>query len=392
MRKNILFKVCTMLLALLMVVACGNGSGKEQSEKKAESAASASKTAKKAVRKSAKKAKKARKSSFMTPSSAGSPFEVLLVAGGDDFHSGAVDTLYSVLTDDVPGIAQSEPCFNVTRINNGDLSTTLRLCRNIVMIKIDPAMYSTCKIKLSRNVYAEPQLIMTIQAPNALKFINFVKDNADDIVELFTRAELNRQCDLLKEVHHPRIEQEVKKMFGCEIWAPIEMDRIKLGRNFIWARNERFLRGVEQSVNLVIYSYPYRDPKTFTQDYFVHKRDSVMKANIPGPREGQYMMTTMPFVTVSDETVHGEYAQVVRGLWNIKDYDMGGPFVSVSRVDEKYQRVVVAEAFVYYPNQAKRNYLKRVEASLYTLRLPDEIDLDRFQFSLDEITIGPEDE
>ena len=37
-----------------------------------------------------------------------------------------------------------------------------------------------------------------------------------------------------------------------------------------------------------MYSYPYTDKDTFTKDYFIHKRDSVMKANIPGEREGMY--------------------------------------------------------------------------------------------------------
>mgnify|MGYP006384303367 FL=1 len=60
-------------------------------------------------------------------------------------------------------------------------------------------------------------------------------------------------------------------------------------------------------------------------------------------------------------------------------------------MDEKYQRVVVAEAFVYYPNQHKRDILKKLEAALYTLRLPDELDLEKFNYNLDEILITPED-
>ena len=395
MIKNTLFKVCTMMLALLLVMACG-GSRKNTSDATTETSAqqpgtknASSKVAAKQKKKAVKAKKK--KKSLLTPSSAGAPYEILLVSGEDAMHNGAVDTLYSILTDDVPGIAQSEPMFKVIRVNVKDLSNTLRLCRNIIRVNIDPAMYSVCKMKYSKDVYAEPQFVLTIQAPSAIKFIDFVKENADQIVEFYDRAELNRQCDLLKENPQPRIQEEVRKRMGCDIWAPIELDRIKTGRNFVWARSERFVRKVEQSINLVVYSYPYRDVRTFTQEYFVRKRDSVMKANVPGPREGQYMMTTKPFVWVSDETVHGEYAQVARGLWNIKDYDMGGPFVSVSRVDEKYQRVIVAEAFVYYPNQPKRNVLKRLEAALYTLRLPDELDEERYKYDLDEITIEPED-
>lgn len=379
-----------MLLAIMVTVACGNGAQKGDNTQEGAQTEAKAKTAKAKKAKKNKASRKKKKSVF-TPTSAGAPYEVLLVAGEDDFRSGAVDSLYNILTDDMPGIAQSEPCFKVSRINQQDLSKTLRLCRNIIKIKIDPAQYTTAKFKYSKDVYAAPQLVVTLQAHDAKQFKEFVADNAEMITDFFTRAELNRQIDILKDDHQPVMQEQVKKIFGADIWIPAELTKVTTGRNFVWARCERFVKKVEQELNIVVYSYPYRDLNTFTEKYFIHKRDSVMKANIPGPREGQYMMTTKGFTLVSDETVHKHYAQVVRGLWNIKDYDMGGPFVSVSRVDEENQRVVVAEAFVYFPNHAKRDYIRKLEAALYTLRLPDELNLEKFTYDLDEIIITPEE-
>ena len=395
--KQFILKVCMAMLAVTVTVACGNGAQQNNQEGAQTETTAATKTAKakktaakKSGKKSSKNKKRSSKKSVFTPSSAGAPYEVLLVAGEDDFHSGAVDSLYNILTDDMPGIAQSEPLFKVSRINQAGLSKTLRLCRNIIIIKIDPTQYTTAKFKYSRNVYAAPQLVVTLQAHDATQFKHFVDDNREMITEFFIRAELNRQIDLLKDDHQPHMQDEVRRVFGADIWVPVELTKVITGRNFVWGRCERFVKKVEQELNIVVYSYPYRDVNTFTEKYFTHKRDSVMKANIPGPRDGQYMMTTRGFNLVSDETVHKHYAQVVRGLWNIKDYDMGGSFVSVSRVDEKNQRVVVAEAFVYYPNHAKRDVLRKLEAALYTLRLPDELDLERFSYDLDEIIITPE--
>ena len=392
--KQIILKVCMMLLAVTLTVACGNSAPKgdntqegAQTEVKAKTASKTG-NAKKAKNTKKKGAKK--KKSVFTPASAGAPYEVLLVAGEEDFRTGAVDSLYNILTDDMPGIAQSEPLFKVSRINQAGLSKTLRLCRNIIIIKIDPSQFSTAKFKYSRDVYAAPQLVVTIQAHDAAQFKKFVSANSEMITEFFTRAELNRQIDLLKEDHQPHMREAVRKTFGSDIWVPVELTKVITGRNFVWGRCERFVKRVEQELNIVVYSYPYRDLNTFTEEYFIRKRDSVMKANVPGPSEGKYMMTTKGFTLVSDEVVHKHYAQVVRGLWNIKDYDMGGPFVSVSRVDEKNQRVVVAEAFVYYPNHAKRDYIRKLEAALYTLRLPDELDLEKFSYDLDEIIITPD--
>ena len=318
MKKNIL-KVCMMLLAFMVMIACGNkaqsGENAQEGAKTEAAASSKSGKAKKSKKNKDIKTKgRKKKKSILTPTSSGSPYEILLVAAEDDFRNGVVDSLYAVLTDDVLGVAQSEPCFKVVKITQNNFSKTLRMCRNVIVIKIDPATYSKCKFKFSRDVYAAPQIIMTIQAPSASKFKNYVTDNRDVIIDFFNKAELNRACELLEEDHQPYIHEEVKKMFGCDFWAPTELTKITKGKNFLWLHSEQFVRRVEQDLNIVIYSFPYRDLNTFTEDYFVRKRDSVMKANIPGPREGQYMMTSMPYIFVYDEEVHGEYAQVVRGL------------------------------------------------------------------------------
>ena len=49
---------------------------------------------------------------------------------------------------------------------------------------------------------------------------------------------------------------------------------------------------------------------------------------------------------------------------------MGGPFVSHSVVDETNNRVIVVEAFVYAAGQKKGKFIRKLEASLYTLKLP----------------------
>ena len=221
MRKNIIFKVCVAMLAAMVMIACGKGkqqSGTSDDDTKTEVSASKSGKAKKSKKKSKDIKTKGRKKkkSILTPTSSGSPYEILLVAAEDDFHNGVVDSLYAVLTDDVLGVAQSEPSFKVVKITQNNFSKTLRMCRNVVVVKIDPSTYNKCRFKYSRDVYAAPQIIMTIQAPSASKFKDFVTDNRDAIVDFFNKAELNRACELLQEDYQPYIQEEVKKMFGCD--------------------------------------------------------------------------------------------------------------------------------------------------------------------------------
>jgi len=321
--------------------------------------------------------------SIITPASTGSPYEVLIVADAEHLSDQAGLALVDVLQDDVPGLPQSESSFKISKSSSADYYRTLRFCRNIVMVNIDDKMYTAPKIKFSRNVYSDPQIIVTVQAPDAASMAAYVKENGAALRDLLTRAEMNREIDLLSDKHNLVVEEKVRNQFGCEVWIPQELNRTKTGKDFFWASSN----GAEKDLDFVIYSYPYRDLDTFTPDYFFNKRDSVMKVNIPGPNDGQYMTTARPSVTVSDVTIKGRYAQLARGLWEMENYDMGGPFVSVARVDEMNQRVIVVEAFVYAPGQHKRNMIRRMEAALYTLALPDELDENRFSFSLDEVTV-----
>ena len=69
-------------------------------------------------------------------------------------------------------------------------------------------------------------------------------------------------------------------------------------------------------------------------------------------------------------SVDGHFVQEVRGLWQMENDMMGGPFVSYSQVDTINNRVIVAEGFVYLPNKKKRELIRMLEASLQTLKLP----------------------
>jgi hypothetical protein len=75
------------------------------------------------------------------------------------------------------------------------------------------------------------------------------------------------------------------------------------------------------------------------------------------------------------------HSRFPRGLWEMEGDMMGGPFVSHARVDRANGRVIVVEAFIYSPDKLKRNLMRQMEASLYTLRLPNESLIDEIVIS-----------
>ena len=96
-----------------------------------------------------------------------------------------------------------------------------------------------------------------------------------------------------------------------------------------------------------------------------------MKANIPGSREDQWMETVRegdePIVSSRRRMAGKTLVQEIRGLWQMRNGALGGPFVSVARIDTPRSRVIVGEGFVYSPNTDKRELVRKLEASLRTL-------------------------
>lgn len=309
------------------------------------------------------------KKGILTPTSSGLPYELMLVIDDSLYEDEVGQTIREVLTTNVPGLPQPEASFKLMHIDPSRFDRMLKPIRNIVIVDIDRQQYTEARFNGAKDVYAFPQSILTIQAPDKASFIEFVQLNAQQIIDYFTKAEMNRQFSILEKHHNVMVSDKVREMFACDVWLPGELKSSMEKENFYWVGTNE---GAADRY-FVMYTIPYEDKDSFTQEYFIHKRDSAMQ-NIRGTNEETMHMMTVPGHTQTQViSVQGSYTLEARGLWQMKNDMMGGPYVSHMRLDEQNKRLVIAEVFVYAPEKMKRNLLRQLEASLYTLRLPADL-------------------
>ena len=80
------------------------------------------------------------------------------------------------------------------------------------------------------------------------------------------------------------------------------------------------------------------------------------------------MKTYEEMPIVCNKYEHGKnYAIECRGMWNVEGDFMAGPFVNLSILDEKNQRIICVDGYVYAPNDEKRDYMFQVEAIMHSL-------------------------
>lgn len=308
-----------------------------------------------------------KKAKTVLPPSKGIPYELLLVVDRTVWESPVEDSLQAVLKGSVPGLPQHEPMFKMLRVfpeNYVQMYTTMR---NTMFVEIDSTMDKP-RLAVAYDVKARPQVFVSLKAPDLNSLEYLLMKRRQEIVDYFVESELKLEAERLKKRYHRDTEQAAQKVFGYRICVPDEMRSMKQREQFLWASTELN----EKDLNLVMYTFPF-DPNADFADvtYWIGKRDSALKKNIPGSRPDQWMATTweedIPIVSLRERSLDNRQVWETRGLWELRHGGIGGPFVSLGRIDTADNRVIVCEGFVYSPRTDKRDLMRRMEAALRTL-------------------------
>ena len=301
----------------------------------------------------------------------GLAYEVVVVMKKANWDGPSGMAIKKELTSDVPGLPQSEPALKITYVDPSQFDGLLTFVRNILIVNIDPAIYTKASVNYENDRWAKGQVVVTLNAPSPEAILEYVQDQPRALVDFFIKAEMNRAIAQLQKDYSSVVMDHLKEKYDVMLNAPANMTYYRDTTDFFWASNN----ANTGRTDLIVYTFPYTDPNTFTAEYLIAKRDSVLKDNLPGAFPESHMATeTRAEVVYTPITVNGKYCGEMRGLWKMVGDMMGGPFVSHVRLDEKNNRVVVAEGFVFAPETDKRNFIRRIEAALYTLRLPGEFD------------------
>lgn len=289
------------------------------------------------------------------------PWEMLLVTNKEWVKTAEGQVFMEAMQKEIPGINQVEPSFRVMTVNPASFGKSFQGFANIVIADFG-SDYTKADMKMVRNQYAQPQIVLYITAPTGHELAEYATENADRIMQVFVEAELLAQQKTLEQHYSSQVLEQAKKQFGVKVYAPQEINALKEGKNFFWASSD----GDDNRLNICMYTIPLA---SYSESSLIAIRDSVMEINIRGYADNQYMATVAETVMTKELNLNGQRVVEMRGLWEMKNDLMGGSFISHARIDSAKNQVLVAEGFVYAPNKAKRKYIRSLEAALRTIKL-----------------------
>jgi hypothetical protein len=304
------------------------------------------------------------------PNITGSMGEMLLVMDDKWKTSESGKLLIEMLTQPLQGLPQVENIFTLSIVPHRVFSSHMKIFRNLIITTISSDVETEGVKFFTDNAWAKEQALMRIEAKTPERFIEIVQENELRIVGFFIRAERQRSLRYYTKYINSELTKTVKDKLNIDFVVPINFKGNRSDETFTWISNETALT----SQGAFLYAYDYVGEGTLSREYLLNKRDSILRARVPGPADGSYMGTEYELpITYKTLTVNGHNVVELRGLWKIIGYPMGGPFVMFAHHDSINNRVVVTDGYVYSPEKPnKRNLVWQVESVLYSLKFPSD--------------------
>ena len=296
------------------------------------------------------------------PNITGNAGEVLVVINKGYWEGELGSTLREILAGEYPFLPQREAVFKLFNATPGGFTGSYLLHRNIVIVNVSPEV-DTTGIRMTRNSWAKPQVIVTVSATTPEEASELISGNRELIVNTIEQAERDRLIASSKKYEDKEVRMAVTENIGGSPYFPTGFTMKKNTPEFMWISQETTY--VNQGI--LIFKFPYTDSSQLTPEYLKNKLHDLWQANVPGMRENSYMT----FNKVIDPgfnniEYNGQTMVEMRGLWEVENDYMGGPFVCHIFPDRTRENIIILNAFVYAPKYDKRKYLRQVESIIYS--------------------------
>jgi hypothetical protein len=301
-------------------------------------------------------------------SSTGRVNEMVVVIDNGLWQGDVGREVRNIFQRDIVGLPQPEPLYRLINVPSNSFNKVFKAARNILIVrKVDG---EKAKLTIDSDVYAMPQVVQVLEGNSDETLIKALKKFKDKLVENYHDQDLKSVQKRLNKI----ARKDIPKLseHGISLIVPNTFLPVELADNFWWYRSEIKEGKHYPILNLMIYITPMKGELEMSGSEIIATRDSVAKRYISGPTEGTFMKTEdrPQFAPVMTNTiVAGNVAIETRGLWMVKGDFMGGPFLNYTIFDEKNNRVITAEGFVYAAGTKKRNYVFEMEAIIKSLEL-----------------------
>lgn len=303
-----------------------------------------------------------KKNAIVLSDSSGNINQLTVVVKNNLWEGEVGEAIRTELAAPVDGLPQEEPLFSLSQIPPKTFNGFVR--KNRIFLKVEEGKKEGFKVE--NDHYARPQTGVVLSGKDDQQIIDLIKEKSDSIISLFKETEIREKQRRIAKA--PKDDSKLEKKFGLSLQFPTAYRYAVDDDHFTWIRKE-IPKG---NMEILIYEVPLStiDKDTNVVANIIKMRDSIGKAHIPGPVEGSHMITEEAYAPYLFKTkIDGKFAYETRGTWEVTKAFMAGPFVNYAVRDEKNDRYLVLEGFVFSPSRGKRDNIFELDAILRSAKI-----------------------
>jgi len=231
----------------------------------------------------------------------------------------------------------------------------------------DPTFHTS----VGKDKWAVGQIIIYLFANGADDLAAAIRENFDGIsarINDFDSYQLS-QMTYAKGENTGLATAYKERYNGAEIMIPKDFIKaldMEEQNNLLWMRKNIVYKAAGSSnpgaMNFAITLYDYTGPEMLEKSA-AKARFNSFGANVTSSEPNTYVIMNdedLPVLTY-DRTISGHYTKEYRGIWEMENDFMGGPFQSYAIVNEATGKLLSIDAFIYAPGKTKRDMMQQID-------------------------------
>lgn len=314
----------------------------------------------------------------------GSANEICVIADQEVWESAVGDSIRYLFGAAYPILPQPEPTFDLRHFTPSELEAdayrkelrSYLVVANMADVE-SPTFQSLSKdlgeenmrkareqsdfnIKVGYDKWAKNQIIVYLFAQNQTELIEAMQRSYPAIANKFNEADKEQfDATVYFGGENRAIGSQIETKFGLNIKIPSDYFIAVDDPETMWIRKETEVL----SSNILLHKIPYNNEQQLSKANIKAVRDTLGKRYVSTTIENTYMRTNdvdLPMVTRQLD-LNGAYAIEARGIWDIVNDYMGGPFLSYMILNETKNELIYIDCFVHAPAKKKRDFVMQLE-------------------------------
>lgn len=318
------------------------------------------------------------------PGSTGGADEIMFVLPDHLYTDEITGLINSNFSESYKVLPQPEERFTISIIKSSQLNSLLYRFRNIIFVSSYDTRDAVTDIALDvlgeedfgqkkplvykRNVWAKSQLITFAFAPSQKELKDFIETYSPQISNTISNAELEayKKLAYINGVN-TKLRDQLIQLYGLSFDVPVNFKIATNEGSFISFRGDN-----EKSTFYLFFDVVKMQNEVQDENRGIEFRDA----------RGKYVSSNLEGTYVQSDSLLGFFSNRFerdgfiiyenRGLWTMINDFMGGPFINHYIIDQKNNRIILLDGFVYGPGDKNKIKLMRQFEAIFTTLKPTE--------------------